>query len=290
MCGSKEYHILGKRLNQSQGSNPRNKIGVTTTIVRCKQCGLNYANPQPIPASIADHYGIPPESYWSKQYFEIKEADYKRELDLFKSLRRTDGFKVLDIGAGVGKAMVAMQRAGLDPYGLEPSEPFYKKAIERMGISAARLQLESVEAAAYPAETFDWINFGAVFEHVYNPDEVLARALHWLRPNGLIYIEVPNSNWLMATFARYYYRLRGTDYVINLSPMHTPFHLHEFTHKCFEAHDKVHGYDVALHKYHPCETYMPKFVAPFFQMLMALTSTGMQLEVWLRKKAQTLNG
>ncbi|MBK8291298.1 MAG: hypothetical protein IPK96_10505 [Flammeovirgaceae bacterium] len=71
MCGSDTttHTILGKRLNQSQGKKPRNKIGITTTVLKCKDCGLIYSNPQPIPNNLQDHYGIPPEDYWKDEYF-----------------------------------------------------------------------------------------------------------------------------------------------------------------------------------------------------------------------------
>ena len=34
MCGSSTdlHKILGKRLNESQGKNPKNKVGITTTV------------------------------------------------------------------------------------------------------------------------------------------------------------------------------------------------------------------------------------------------------------------
>ena len=64
MCGSSSFKILGKRLNSAQGKDPYNKTGITTTIVKCKSCDLIYSNPLPIPASIQDHYNIPPEEYW----------------------------------------------------------------------------------------------------------------------------------------------------------------------------------------------------------------------------------
>ena len=69
MCGQRTegHKILGKRLNKSQGKNPRNKIGITITVSKCNQCGLIYSNPQPIPFDLQDHYGIALQNYWVKQ-------------------------------------------------------------------------------------------------------------------------------------------------------------------------------------------------------------------------------
>ncbi len=57
---SENFKILGKRLNASQGRNPSQKTGITTTIVKCKKCGLIFPNPIPIPISLQDHYGVSP--------------------------------------------------------------------------------------------------------------------------------------------------------------------------------------------------------------------------------------
>lgn len=110
MCNSKAdtHKVLGKRLNGSQGRNPKVKIGITTTIVKCTNCGLIYSNPQPIPFDIQDHYGIPPESYWTEDYFTITEDYFQEQIVKLKTLLDfKEGMKSLDIGAGLGKQMIA---------------------------------------------------------------------------------------------------------------------------------------------------------------------------------------
>ncbi|MBK8291297.1 MAG: methyltransferase domain-containing protein [Flammeovirgaceae bacterium] len=49
----------------------------------------------------------------------------------------------------------------------------------------------------YPENSFDFISFGAVLEHVYSPADSILRTLRWLKPNGIIHIEVPSSDWLI---------------------------------------------------------------------------------------------
>lgn len=51
--------------------------------------------------------------------------------------------------------MIAMKKAGFDAYGFEPSEPFYARALDKMGIDPDRLQLAAMENAEYPEGTFD---------------------------------------------------------------------------------------------------------------------------------------
>lgn len=287
LCGAKRknFKILGKRLNQSQGKNPKGKIGITVTIVKCKNCGLVFSNPQPIPKSIEDHYGVPPENYWQDNYFKIDENYFLGEIKWLKKLIAfKPGIKTLDIGAGLGKCMITLKKQGCETYGLEPSEMFYYRAIEKMGINKDRLKLTSAEEAKYAENFFDFITFGATLEHLYDPSACILKAIKWLKPKGVIHIEVPSSDWLTNKIANIYYSVIGTDYVSNISPMHLPYHLYEFSLKSFEEHSKRFGYEIADYDYYVCQSYLPKIIDLFVKPYMKWTNTGMQIVVWLRKK------
>jgi ubiquinone/menaquinone biosynthesis C-methylase UbiE/rRNA maturation protein Nop10 len=287
MCGSSAANqkILGKRLNQSQGKKPENKIGITTTICKCKDCGLIYSNPQPVPFDLQDHYGIPPEKYWKKEYFLLDENYFKGEIERLKKLLDfSNSLKSLDIGAGLGKQMIALSKVGFDTYGFEPSKPFYERAISQMGIDPEKLKLKPLEDAEYPDNYFDFISFGVVLEHVYDPSGAVNKAMRWLKPNGIIHVEVPSSDWLINKLINFFYTLKLTDYVGNISPMHEPFHLHEFSINSFERHALQNNYEIAFYEYYVCETFLPKIADYFLKPIMKQTDTGMQLCVWLRKK------
>jgi len=287
MCHSKAdtHKILGKRLNQSQGKKVKNKIGITTTVVKCTNCGLIYSNPQPIPFNLQDHYGVIPENYWTEIYFTVDENYFQNQINRLKKLIDfQEGMKSLDIGAGLGKAMIALKKAGFDTFGFEPSKQFHERAISKMGIQSDKLKLGMLEEMEYAENTFDFISFGAVLEHLYDPSSSILKALKWLKPNGIIYIEVPSSDWLINKIINLFYKLKGTDYVGNISPMHEPYHLYEFALKSFQEHSKNHGYEIAFHEYHVCITYMPKIADYILKPYMKRTNTGMQLSVWLRKK------
>lgn len=286
MCGSDSvtHKILGKRLNQSQGKNPKKKSGISTTIVKCLQCGLIYSNPQPIPYSLQDHYGFEPNNYWNQEYFSISPSYFEEEIKRLQQLIKFHpGIKALDIGAGIGKCMIALEKAGMDAFGIEPSETFYKLALEKMKINPEKLKLSSLENAVFPENNFDFITFGAVIEHLYDPSSAMQKAITWLKPNGIIQIEVPSSRWAVNKIANFYYSIIGTDYVANLSPMHKPFHLFEFDLKSFQYNGKRNQYSIAHHEYYVCKTYMPKLLDFILIPYMQWTKTGMQLCVWLRK-------
>ena len=163
----------------------------------------------------------------------------------------------MDIGAGIGKQMIALEREGFDAYGFEPSEQFHERAIKKMGIPKDKLKLGMIEEMDYKENEFDFVSFGVVLEHLYDPSESLKKALKWVKPNGLIYIEVPSANWLVHDLINAYYWLTSSDHVGNLSPMHEPCHLYEFTLDSFRRNAEINGYEIVFHEYFVCAEYIP---------------------------------
>lgn len=282
---SEHFHVLGKRLNSSQGRNPSRKTGITTTIVKCKKCGLIFPNPLPIPIDLQDHYGISPDAYWPEEYFKVDPNyldGFVFKMNKIQSIKKDA--KILDIGAGIGKAMIAFERNGYDVYGIEPSETFYQFAIDKMNISKDKIQNVSIENCTFEVNQFDVITMFAVLEHLYDPAKAVEQVMKWLKPGGLLFIEVPSSNWLIGKLINLYYKITFQDYVGNLSPMHPPYHLYEFSKKSFEYHSKINNYEIAACNYYVCETFMPKFLDPILKRFMKATNTGMELAIWLREK------
>jgi 2-polyprenyl-3-methyl-5-hydroxy-6-metoxy-1,4-benzoquinol methylase len=288
MCGDKidGHKVIGQRLNKSQGFRPRSKSGISVSVKRCKKCGLVYSDPQPIPSSIQDHYGIPPESYWDEAYFNWDESYFLPQINTAKSLIGfRPGMKALDIGSGIGKGVVALGKAGFDAYGLEPSETFYKKSIESTKISPDKLKLASIEDAVYEENFFDFISMKAVVEHLYTPSASIESVVRWIKPGGVIYIEVPSADYFITNFIDVYFKAIGTTYTSHISPMHEPYHLFEFSLKSFSENANLKNYDVVRCDYDVCEIpFFPKVLHPLMRMYMKATNSGMDIQVWLKKK------
>src|SRR5260221_3509008 len=180
MCGATtdDHLVLGQRLNQSQGLMPKRKNGITTTVMKCARCGLVYANPQPIPHDIQDHYGLPPENYWKPEYFEYDRNYFSGEIERFKKITEfRPGMTALGVGAGLGKCMKSLENAGFDVYGFEASESFHQMAIEKINAKAEKLKLAMIENVDYEPNFFDFITFGAVLEHLYHPGRYIELAM-----------------------------------------------------------------------------------------------------------------
>jgi ubiquinone/menaquinone biosynthesis C-methylase UbiE len=287
MChaGAARFRVMGLRLNRSTGFSPSARTGVAVTICRCRECGLIFANPQPIPLQFSDQYDVSPEEYWHDLDLEWRSSYFKKELGILEKLGfRFEGSRSLDIGAGIGKGMRSMSEAGMDAFGFEPVEAFYKVGISRYGLSPGRFKLGTIEDAEYPDDYFDFITFDAVLEHLHDPDGSLVKALRWLKPGGFIHIEVPSSNWFIAKLYNFYYRCRLTSFVTNTSPMHSPFHHFEFSRKSFEKSAVRNGFTIAHTHVEVCETTTPiKSFDFLLKRYMKWTGTGLQLIVFLRK-------
>src|SRR4051812_9671987 len=108
MCGApaSAHRVLGKRLSRPHGLRPSRKQGIAVTIMRCGECDLVFANPQPRPITIGDHYDVPPEEYWTAAYFDDQKDYYVHDINTERRLRAGTTARVLDIGAGLGKGVV----------------------------------------------------------------------------------------------------------------------------------------------------------------------------------------
>lgn len=276
--------ILGQRLNKSQGLNPKKKIGISVKIQQCNNCGLIYSNPQPRPIDIQDHYGVPPEDYWDNNYFNWDKSYFSKEINETKKLLSfKKGMRALDIGCGVGKCIKSLEESGFIASGIESSVSFYNKALSHMNIKKEQIKLGMIEEVEY-TEKFDFITYGAVFEHLYHPAEVLEKVSHWLNDNGIVHIEVPSSKHLISRIINLYYKLTGVNYVTNLSPMHSPYHLYEFDINSFKKLSERLGFEIVEHYYSVCSIYfIPKFFHPILKWYMKKNNSGMQLTVYLKK-------
>ncbi len=286
MCGSSvdKHKLVGQRLNHSQGLKPKSRHGVSVSVMRCNVCHLVYANPQPIPNDAEDHDFL---DVWSDDYFEYDENYMAVEIAQVKQLLNfKEGMKVLDIGAGIGKGMRSLINHGFDAFGIEPSANACKFAYEKIGVLPENLHCKTIEQADFPADTFDFVSFGAVLEHVYSPSESLQSALQWLKPGGIIFAEIPNSEYFITKLMNIYNKLNLTNYTSHISPMHAPFHHFEFTMKSFEIFCRKNNCQIAAGWINVCTTpFLPKIVVPFADKYMSATDSGMQISVFLQKTA-----
>ncbi|MGE5417651.1 MAG: class I SAM-dependent methyltransferase [Acidobacteriota bacterium] len=114
----------------------------------------------------------------------------KRVLEFTSSFwENSSGMKVLDVGSGLCVFLKRMKDAGWDCTALDPDPQQVRHAQENVGVKT--VLADFMEVAEF--DTFDLITINRVLEHVENPIEMLSRAGRYLKPNGLVYIELPDG-------------------------------------------------------------------------------------------------
>lgn len=278
------HKLLGRRLNGSNGWQPNKKIGIATSVLQCQGCNLISAYPLPVPTDIQDHYNVPPEDYWDASYFDIAEDYFQHSIrEIQRLLGVSSSISVLEVGAATGKSLKVMLEVGWDVHGIEPSKEFRKQAIEKMSIPAERIVQGMVEDVEFEENKFDCINIQNVLEHLYDPGEVIEKLIRWTKPNGIILIGIPCSEWLTGKAINLLNRLRGKEYVTNLSPMHSPYHLYEFSARSFEKNGEKLGYRLEEVGYWSPATPLPTFLDKPYTNYLKKSGKGMILSGVLRK-------
>jgi 2-polyprenyl-3-methyl-5-hydroxy-6-metoxy-1,4-benzoquinol methylase len=216
-------------------------LGVECKVWRCGGCGLILPNPMPIPVNgMEQHYGVDPGEYFEHHDVEQKDRGADALVSQAESLIGTRG-KLLDVGAGRGEVLRAAKMAGWEVSGIELSAGFADYASKHSGIEVLRTPLEH---CGFPDGSFDVVILSAVLEHLYNPNEVLSEISRILRPGGALFLDVPNEAGLYFHIGNLYQRLRARDWVVNLAPTFSPFHVFGFTPKSLRALLSKHGFEV----------------------------------------------
>lgn len=165
--------------------------GALRTVI-CKNCGLVWSDPFPIDTTeyYQKNYRILYKGTYSpkiKHIYRAANVALKRYTRLKKHL--TDKKKVLEIGSGGGEFSYLLAKKGFDVSAIEPNEGYGNYSKEQYGLN---VQIGFAQNLEFAPETFDFITMSHVLEHVDNPTTMLEKLRTWLKPNGLLALEVPN--------------------------------------------------------------------------------------------------
>lgn len=147
--------------------------------------------PQPAPTDLGRYYESDDyishtdgkRSLFEKAYHLVKRYALRQKCTLL--LRYATKGKLLDIGAGTGDFLSTAKAEGWDVVGFEPS----RKARGIARSKGVRLVDETQELET---ESCDAITMWHVLEHVPDPARQLAELRRLIKPDGVIFIAVPN--------------------------------------------------------------------------------------------------
>ncbi|MBN2808897.1 MAG: class I SAM-dependent methyltransferase [Deltaproteobacteria bacterium] len=197
------------------GRDLMHKLPGQYIYAECIACGAVYQTPRPDPEQIVSFY---PAHYDCYQPGKEKEKNFLEKGVLhscygYRHLPRTlpqwlaeaagrffyreaipfyENGRLLDIGCGGGKYLLAMQRLGWRAEGVE----FNAGAVQTCRQSGLDVFLGELHDARFADNSFSVVTARHVLEHVAEPVAFVAEIFRILAPGGLMVLKTPNSKAL----------------------------------------------------------------------------------------------
>ena len=132
-----------------------------------------------------------------------------------------EGLKALDVGCSAGFIADELALAGATTFGVDIDEPGLAKARERFG-ERVDFRLARGEDLPFADDSLDIVVLNHIYEHVVDPEAVVADIHRVLRPGGVLYLGIghkwqvlephhrlPFLSWLPQRAADRYMQLSG---------------------------------------------------------------------------------
>lgn len=195
LCGADDFDIVfaaGRAQSQQ--------------IVRCKACGLLYANPRTgelddVLVARHDPTFLPQmlqrehDPRMDKESLQVR--DYAGTRDFLSRLFPERG-RLVEIGCGLGFLLDYFRRDGWQVEGVDPDRLMASHAERALAlvVSATTLQQAGLREGA-----FDVVLMMNVIEHLHDPAATLRDVHRLLKPGGVLVVETPRlDNWTARLF------------------------------------------------------------------------------------------
>lgn len=233
ICGSNDNNVLFSAKDYRYGYMER------FSFVKCSSCGLIYLNPRPTQDAIVKLY----EAYYTPENEQgaLPAVTTKTWQSLMVRFGRkiigsytdeiTDyaGDKVLDIGCGNGYQLYSLRQRGCNVFGIEVNQNSVSRC-HKLGLDVFH---GSLAEANFPDSFFDTIIFSQVLEHLPSPKKTLKEAYRILKPEGKVFIYMPNpEGYLAKIFGKYWHG------------WHIPFHFYMLKEEMMQKLAKESGFTV----------------------------------------------
>lgn len=188
LCGADDYTVLYKK----------GRFNMPVRNVICRRCGLVYINPR---MSEEDYKKFYSSSKYRKIYNKREKPTAQYGEEGRPAIERTFNYlheklmqlgikkgKVLDVGCNTGYLLYLFKKKGWECFGIEPSKNFSRYGRKEYGVKIKTGFLENVKIG----EKFKLIMLLQVLEHFLDVNKALQILYGYLKPNGLLYLELPN--------------------------------------------------------------------------------------------------
>ncbi|MCU1356862.1 MAG: methyltransferase [Acidimicrobiales bacterium] len=193
-------------------------------VYLCQTCGLDFLAPNE--RDLREYYATDYRNEFghavgepanSQQIFDVYEPFQAPRIELLKSYLPTDG-RMLDIGASAGHFLAACAPHVAERVAVELNLDNAQFIRDTQGIDAYTTPVEETDL---PKEHFDLITCFQTMEHIPDPRNFLQQVREYLKPDGWLYVEVPNLDDALLSvhgvgeYADFWYR---EPHLYNFSP------------------------------------------------------------------------
>lgn len=207
-CGAPALRQLAAAEDRMVFVTEGNAMGVRYGLSCCTECELIFLNPRMSGQTLQTYYArqsrmpretIPDDSPMRRMMLS--------QMDLIASKRTLEpGANVLEIGCAEAyflKILNERHDGALVLSGIEPSRKYADQA--RKTVPAERLHETVLEQAPLKEAQFELIVIRHVFEHLPDPVGALKLMRRALKPDGVIYIEVPDTETADASICHFFH-------------------------------------------------------------------------------------
>lgn len=232
MIPSQEKLYCSRNMNMSTKCLLCNSTNITRWkkinnffLLRCNTCYIVFLWPQLKKRSIKvvneKFYGSQPDC--DKVFYQQRAKFFINKINKFKKKG-----SILDIGSGFGHNLAIAKKSGYMVQGIEISVGAARYSKSKYNLDIINHDFNSVEINS---NSFDVITMYDVLEHMKNPNISLNKAHNILKKDGLLVIQCPNIDSIMAKVTRD----RWVWFLL-------PYHLFHFSTKSIELLLKMNGF------------------------------------------------
>jgi SAM-dependent methyltransferase len=202
LASARDFHRLRIRRRARGALEERASFthDYATDLLACRGCGLLYRSPRPGADAVLGAYAM--ERYTEERLPQMVASQRALFRAKARALARRlgRGARVLEVGSFVGGFLHEARRAGLDAFGLDPSEQLTRLCASA-GLRVARATLDAIEIGPGSAR-FDAVAIWNTFDQLPAPHAALAAAWRVLRTGGLLVLRVPHGECFRRWISR----------------------------------------------------------------------------------------
>lgn len=189
LCNYETSQVIANKLRNGEDRN----------VYFCEKCHLGMLDSKIAEADLKEFYA----QNYRKMYkpklnqdtnpedlFDIYSNFQDNRIALIKDFLTPD-MKLLEIGCSAGMFLFHIKKYVKEVVGIDYDSKSARFASKKCSCLVFDVDIEH---SGLPEQTFDIICMFQVLEHVKNPLEFLQKVERYLKPDGLLYIEVPNLN------------------------------------------------------------------------------------------------